>query len=189
MERTIPAALSLSALLCVGAWVLGEPVLLIFGGDYARHSWAILALLVPAGLWMVIKDHLVALWRTQRQFALATRLAGAALIIEIAGAMTGGIIGGARGLCIGWLIAMGVEMVLGLPWLRRAFGGLHWRWPLPTRRRTEVGGAMVQVVVGAALVVAIGGIGIWTATRGEPGSSGTPHGRRAARAGRPGADL
>ena len=131
MERTIPAALSLSALLCVGAWVLGEPVLLIFGGDYARHSWAILALLVPAGLWMVIKDHLVALWRTQRQFALATRLAGAALVIEIVGAMAGGIIGGARGLCIGWLIAMGVEMVLGLPWLRRAFGGLHWRWPLP----------------------------------------------------------
>ena len=148
MERTIPAALSLSALLCVGAWVLGEPVLLIFGGDYSRHSWAILALLVPAGLWMVIKDHLVALWRTQRQFALATRLAGAALVMEIAGAMTGGIIGGARGLCIGWLIAMGVEMALGLPWLRRAFGGLHWRWPLPARRRTEHGRATVQVVVG-----------------------------------------
>ena len=127
MERTIPAALSLSALLCVGAWVLGEPVLLIFGGEYSRHSWAILALLVPAGLWMVLKDHLVTLWRSQRQFALATRLAGAALVIEIAGAMTGGIIGGARGLCIGWLIAMGVEMALGLPWLRRAFGGLHWR--------------------------------------------------------------
>ena len=143
-----PRRCSLSALLCVGAWVLGEPVLLIFGGDYSRHSWAILALLVPAGLWMVIKDHLVALWRTQRQFALATRLAGAALVIEIVGAMAGGIIGGARGLCIGWLIAMGVEMVLGLPWLRRAFGGLHWRWPLPTRRRTELGRAAVQVVVG-----------------------------------------
>ena len=26
MERTIPAALSLSALLCVGAWVLGEAI-------------------------------------------------------------------------------------------------------------------------------------------------------------------
>ena len=171
MERTIPAALALSALLCVGAWVLGEPVLLIFGGDYSRHSWAILALLVPAGLWMVLKDHLVTLWRSQRQFALATRLAGAALIMEIAGAMTGGIIGGARGLCIGWLIAMGVEMTLGLPWLRRAFGGLHWRSPLPARRRTEVGRAGVQVIVGAALVVAIGGVGVWTATRGEPGGS------------------
>ncbi len=169
MERTLPAALSLSALLCVGAWVLGEPVLMIFGGDYARHSWAILALLVPAGLWMVVKDHLVALWRTQRRFALATRLIGAALVIEVAGATTGGIIGGARGLCIGWLVAMGVEMALGVPWLRQAFGGLHWR--LPVRRRTQLGGAGVQVVVGAALVLVIGGVGVWTATHGENGSS------------------
>ncbi|HVI34669.1 MAG TPA: oligosaccharide flippase family protein, partial [Gaiellales bacterium] len=169
MERTLPAALSLSALLCVGAWVLGEPVLLIFGGDYARHSWAILALLVPAGLWMVVKDHLVALWRTQRRFALATRLIGAALVIEVAGATAGGIIGGARGLCIGWLVAMGVEMALGVPWLRQAFGGLHWR--LPVRRRTQLGGARVQVVVGAALVLVIGGVGVWTATHGESGSS------------------
>ena len=131
MERTLPAALSLSALLCVGAWVLGEPVLMIFGGDYSRHSWAILALLVPAGFWMVVKDHLVALWRTQRRFALATRLIGVALVIEVAGATTGGTIGGARGLCIGWLVAMGVEMALGVPWLRQAFGGLHWRLPCP----------------------------------------------------------
>jgi O-antigen/teichoic acid export membrane protein len=174
MERTIPAALSLSLLLCVGAWVLGEPVLLIFGGDYSRHSWEILALLVPAGLWMVIKDHLVALWRTQREFALATRLASAALVLEITGAMAGGIIGGARGLCIGWLVAMGVEMALGLPWLRRAFRGLHWRWPLPARRRTDLGRVGVQVVVGAALVVAIGGVGVWSATRGDSGTGGSP---------------
>ncbi len=175
MGRTIPAALSLSGLLCVGAWVLGEPVLLIFGGDYARHSWAILALLVPAGLWMVFKDHLVVLWRSQKRFALATRLTGAALVLEIAGALAGGTIGGARGLCIGWLIAMGVEMTLGIPWLRQALGGLRWRSPLPTRRRTELGRAAVQVVVGAALVVAIGGVGVWAATRGEPSSStGTP---------------
>jgi hypothetical protein len=168
MERTIPAALSLSLLLCVGAWVLGEPLLMIFGGHYAEHSWSILALLVPAGLWMVIKDHLVALWRTQRRFSLATRLAGAALVIELAGATTGAIIGGARGLCIGWLVAMGVEMVLGAPWLRQAFGGLHWR--LPVRRRTQVGNAALQVGVGAVLVVLIGGVGVWSATQGEHGN-------------------
>ena len=189
MERTIPAALSLSALLCVGAWVLGEPVLLIFGGDYSRHSWAILALLVPAGLWMVIKDHLVALWRTQRQFALATRLAVAALVIEVVGAMAGGIIGGARGLCIGWLIAMGVEMVLGLPWLRRAFGGLHWRWPLPLRRRTELGRVGVQVVVGAALVAGHRRRRDLDRHPGRDGYQRQPHGQRAARAGSAGADV
>ena len=83
---------------------------------------------------------------------------------------------------------MGVEVVLGLPWLRRAFGGLHWRSPLPLRRRTEVGRVVVQVVVGAALVVAIGGVGIWTATRAGPGRHRPLVGQRAARAGRPGAD-
>ena len=176
MERTIPAALSLSALLCVGAWVLGEPVLLIFGGDYARHSWSILALLVPAGLWMVLKDHLVTLWRSERRFALATRLTATALAIEVAGAMTGGIVGGARGLCIGWLIAMGVEMALGTPWLRRAFGGLHWHSPLPIRRRTEAGRAIGQVVVGAALVLMIGGVGVWSALQAQPGGDGSPSG-------------
>jgi O-antigen/teichoic acid export membrane protein len=168
MGRTIPAALSLSLLLCVGAWVLGEPVLLIFGGEYSRHSWQILALLVPAGLWMVLKDHLVTLWRTQRRFALATRLAGAGLVIELVGAMSGGIIAGAPGLCIGWLIAMGVEMVLGVPWLRQAFGGLQWRSPVPSRRRSEAGRVVLgQAIVGAVLVLAVGGVGVWSATQGE----------------------
>ncbi len=189
MERTIPAALSLSALLCVGAWVLGEPVLLIFGGDYARHSWAILALLVPAGLWMVIKDHLVALWRTQRQFALATRLAGAALVIEVAGAMTGGIIGGARGLCIGWLIAMGVEMVLGTS---VAAPGL--RWPALALAAAHASAYRARRSNGA-------GRRRRRAGRGDrrrrdldrhprrAGHQRHSHGQRAARAGSPGADL
>ena len=97
MEKTLPASLLLSALLCVGAWVLGEPVLLIFGGDYATDSWAILALLAPAGLWMCFKDHLVALWRSQRRFGLATKLAGAALLIEVTGATIGAVLGGAIG--------------------------------------------------------------------------------------------
>ena len=166
MARTIPAALSLSALLCVGAWTLGEPVLLIFGGTYADNSWAILALLVPAGLWMVFKDHLVALWRSQRRFALATRLAGAALVIEVTGALTGAILGGARGLCVGWLIAMGVEMVLGVPWLRQAFGGLRWRSPLPGRRRSETGRVAPHVIGAVALVALVIGVGVWSATKG-----------------------
>jgi O-antigen/teichoic acid export membrane protein len=179
MEKTLPASLLLSALLCVGAWLLGEPVLLIFGGDYAAESWKILALLVPAGLWMCFKDHLVALWRSQRRFGLATRLAGAALAIEITGATIGAIAGGAVGLCVGWLISMAVEAVLSVPWLREAFGGLHWRSPLSLRHRAETGRVAPHVAGAIALVVLVVVVGVWTATRAgsddpQAGSPSTP---------------
>ena len=164
MEKTLPASLLLSALLCVGAWVLGEPVLPIFGGDYATESWAILALLAPAGLWMCFKDHLVALWRSQRRFGLATKLAGAALLIEVTGATTGAVLGGATGLCVGWLAAMAVSAVLSVPWLREAFGGLHWQSPL-SLRRAEAGRIAPHVVGAVALVALIVGVGVWTSTR------------------------
>jgi O-antigen/teichoic acid export membrane protein len=172
MEKTLPASLLLSALLCVGAWLLGEPVLMIFGGDYASESWKILALLVPAGLWMCFKDHLVALWRSQRRFGLATKLAGAALVIEIAGASIGAVVGGAVGLCVGWLIAMAVEALLSVPWLREAFGGLHWQSPLHLRRGAEAGRVAPHVVGAVALVVLIIVVGVWTSTRGSDESPG-----------------
>lgn len=183
MGRTIPAALTLSFLLCVGAWVLGEPVLLIFGGDYSRASWGILALLVPAGLWMVIKDHLVVLWRTQHEYGLATRLAGSALALEMLGAFVGAMLGGAIGLCLGWLSAMVLEMVLGLPWIRRAFAGVRWHSPLSqlqalrasrggpaAEARSDERGLAAPYVVGVVvLVLAVVGIGLWSGTR-APGN-------------------
>lgn len=182
MEKTLPASLLLSALLCVGAWLLGRPVLLIFGGDYASESWKILALLVPAGLWMCFKDHLVALWRSQRRFGLATKLAATALLIEITGATIGAIAGGAVGLCVGWLIAMAVEAVLSVPWLREAFGGLRWQLPLLLRRRAETGRVAPHVVGATTLVLLVIGVGVWTSTRtgnddpgpGAPTASGQP---------------
>ena len=50
---------------------------------------------------------------------------GGALVLEIAGAAVGGVVGGARALCVGWLLAMGLEILLAVPVLRQAFGGLH----------------------------------------------------------------
>jgi O-antigen/teichoic acid export membrane protein len=171
MERTLPAGLLLSAALCLGAWVLGGPVLRIFGGGYAAESWQILALLVPGGLWMVFKDHLVTLWRSQRRFKLATRLATAALVLEVAGATIGALVAGATGLCVGWLCAMGLEVVLSTPWLRQALGGLHWRWPVPVRRRAEAGRVAPHVLAAAAVVLLVGIVGVWSATHGSDDGS------------------
>ena len=184
MEKTIPASLLLSAALCVGAWVFGQPVLRIFGGDYATESWQILALLVPAGLWMVFKDHLVALWRSQRRFGLATRLAGAAILLEIAGATIGALLGGAIGLCLGWLTAMLLEALLGCRGCARPSAGCTGS------RRCRCGGAprsgrvAPHVITAVVLVLVIVGVGVWSATKDSAGM--TPGHRAAAPASRPG---
>ena len=95
MERTLPASLLLSALLCVGAWVLGEPVLWIFGGDYAvgvvedpRAAGARRALdgASRTTWWRCGARSGGSGWRP--------RLAGAALVIEVTGATVGAIVGG-----------------------------------------------------------------------------------------------
>lgn len=126
MQSTLPAALALSGLLCLGAWVLGKPVLLLFGGDYPDASWLLLSLLVPGGLWMVFKDHLVALWRAQERHVFATVLASLSVVVEMTGATVGGLGWGATGLCAGWLLGCAVSALAALPLLRSAFRGLEW---------------------------------------------------------------
>lgn len=172
MQTTIPASLALSLALCAGAWLLGEPLLLVFGGGYSENSYAILALLVPAGLWMVFKDHLVAFYRAQRRFSLATRLAMGAFVLELTGASVGAVTGGVRGLCLGWLAAMVVEMVVSVPWLREAFGGLKWQLPL-LPSRPDTGRANVLVVGAAVVLLALVTLaGVVLVTRDTPAGRG-----------------
>lgn len=172
MATTLPAALGLSLLLCLGAWTLGRPALHVFGGDYADASWALLALLVPAGLWMVVKDHLVTLWRVQRRFGHATRLAGLSLFLEVTGAAIGGAVAGGRGLALGWLAAIGVTALLAVPVLRSALRGIRWRVPTPRRVRTERGAAS-WALVAAGLVAAVA-IAFGVVAAGQSGARPAP---------------
>lgn len=177
MSTTLPASLGLSLLLCLGAWVLGRPALHVFGDGYAEQSWILLALLVPAGLWMVVKDHLVALWRVQRRFALATRLAGAAVVLEVTGAAVGGVIGGGPGLAVGWLAAIALEALLAVPLVRGALGGLPWQLPaLPGRARahSERGAASWAFASAAVVLVVAVAFGVVAARGGSSGSQAEP---------------
>jgi O-antigen/teichoic acid export membrane protein len=137
MGRTLPAALLLGLGLCVGAVALGRPGLLVFGEQYAEASYLLLCLLVPAGTWMVVKDHLVAWWRAQREFRLATRLAAASVLLEVGAAGLGATVGGARGLALGWLGGMALSALLGWRWWSRPLVGLPWS--LSLRDRTPAG--------------------------------------------------
>lgn len=166
MRQTLLVALGLSLVICAGAWSLGRPVLAVFGGDYAEASYVVLALLVLAGAWMVVKDHLVALWRSEQRFELATRLAAVALVLELAGAATGGAVGGARGLAIGWLAAMALEALLLAPFVRRlvrpvAAGAVRGERGAATSRLAlgvllAVAGVAVGVLLVSAIVRAVG---------------------------------
>lgn len=128
---TLPASLALSTVLALVAVALAPWVLAIFGREYADDAAHLLVLLVPAGLWMVVKDHLVALWRSQREFGYATRLTGASVVLEVFGAAAGGIAGGATGLCVGWLAAIAAEAWVAAPLIKHVFTGVTW-WR-PTR--------------------------------------------------------
>ncbi len=115
VRRTLPSSLALSLALCIGAWVLGPYLLRIFGTHYADNSVPILDLLVVGGLWMVVKDHLVAYARVAGQLGVATRLAGVAVGLELVGAVTGGLMGESRGVALGWLAALCLQVLVGLP--------------------------------------------------------------------------
>jgi hypothetical protein len=64
---------------------------------------------VLAGPLLVIKDHYVAIRRVQGQLHEAARLILVATILEVTGALVGGLMFGVTGLCVGWLLALAVE--------------------------------------------------------------------------------
>jgi O-antigen/teichoic acid export membrane protein len=118
--RTLVVGLALSLAIIVGGALFGRVLLSMFGTNYAKESWPILLLLLSGGPALVIKDHFVVLRRLQgrrNQGILATGLWTAA---ELAGAITGGLFGGMKMLCIGWLGMSAVCALVALPTVLKA---------------------------------------------------------------------
>lgn len=114
-RRTLPAALALSGLLVLMAWFLGTWALRIMGSDYAAHSAHLLDILALAGLWAVVRDHLIARARVIGRLGAAARWMAVAVVIEVGSATTGAILGGPRGLALAWVGAQAVEMLFTAP--------------------------------------------------------------------------
>lgn len=115
MRRTLPAGLLLSGVLCLGTFVGGGLLTSAFGSTYGANSRTVLGLLALGGLWMVVKDHLVAQYRVQGRLGFATGLAIVSVLMEAAGAAIGGHLGGATGIALGWLGAAVAQAVVGAP--------------------------------------------------------------------------
>jgi O-antigen/teichoic acid export membrane protein len=120
---TLRSALLISAAANVLLALVGGPVLRIFGSAYAENGRAVLAVLALGGIGLVVKDHHVTLARLigseGREAVLMTVLG----VGEVAGAVIGAYRGGLIGLSLGWLAAIGVEVVVCGPLVWRAYRG------------------------------------------------------------------
>jgi O-antigen/teichoic acid export membrane protein len=119
--------LRFALLICLAAnlviVVFGGLVLGIFGKAYAQNGHLVLIVLAVGSLGTVIKDHHVTLARVvgnEGREAVLMAVLGAG---EIGGAAVGAHHGGLVGLGLGWLAAVGVEVLVCGPLVWRAYRG------------------------------------------------------------------
>jgi O-antigen/teichoic acid export membrane protein len=119
--------LSVSLLICTAAVVaivlLGGLVLRIFGEAYAENGHMVLIVLAVGGLGTVIRDHHVTLARVVGDEGREALLIAVLGVGEIAGAAIGAHLGGLIGLSLGWLAAIGVEVLVCGPLVWRTYRG------------------------------------------------------------------
>ncbi|WP_375484345.1 lipopolysaccharide biosynthesis protein [uncultured Jatrophihabitans sp.] len=112
MRFTIPFGIAASLVADAVLWPLGPTVLSAFGHSYSVEALTTLRVLVLAGLPFVIKDHFVALRRTQNRTGNAAVIALLGAVFELVAAVIGAKVGGTVGLCSFWVGALAVEAVL-----------------------------------------------------------------------------
>ena len=102
---------------------LGGLVLSIFGAAYAENGRTLLIVLCVGGLGLVIKDHHVAVARITGGVGREAVLMAALGACELAGAAIGASRGGLLGLGLGWLAAVGLEVLICTPRVWQAYRG------------------------------------------------------------------
>ena len=121
VRRTLPLGLVLSGGILLVVALAAPLVLRIFGTEYALNGTTALRLLLLLGPAYVIKDHYVAIRRTQGRLGQAAKVMAAGSFAEAAGATLGGIYWGMTGLCVGWAVAAWCEAAVLLPTVVRVF--------------------------------------------------------------------
>ena len=117
-RRVLPVGLALVAAGCAGTWLVGPWIFRVFGPEYVDASLPVMSVLVLGGFWLVLKDLLLDWYRLDRRFALATTVALVATVLDVAGALVGGLaIGDERGVAVGWVASSGLQVLLAVPLL------------------------------------------------------------------------
>jgi O-antigen/teichoic acid export membrane protein len=124
VRRTLPLGLALCAGIVIVFEVAAPLALRIFGPAYATNGTTALRLLVLVGFGYVIKDHYVAIRRSQGRLGDAVKMMAAGTCAEAAGAALGGIYWGMTGLCAGWAVTASLVGAVLLPAVMRVFRGV-----------------------------------------------------------------
>lgn len=102
---------------------LGGLVLTIFGSSYAENGRLVLILLCLGGFGVIIRDHHVAAARITGDVGREAMIMIALGALEITCAAIGASLGGLTGLALGWLAAIGVEILVCAPRVWQAYRG------------------------------------------------------------------
>ena len=116
VRQTLPLGLGVGVLIAAGLQVVSSLVLQVFGASYATGGAFALRTMALAALPMVIKDHYIAIRRSQSRVGWAARATLVGAAGEIGAAFIGCRFWGIEGLCIGWVAGLiGEGVALGIP--------------------------------------------------------------------------
>lgn len=127
LRRQLRTTLTLSLVAGVvgiaGVAEFGRDVLGLFGHDYRHDASALLVILAIAYFPMAVKVQYVAVVRVLQRLRRGAAIAMCGAALEVGLGALGAVHGGARGLCLGFLVAVAIEALITGPTVLRAARG------------------------------------------------------------------
>lgn len=122
---SVLSSLVIGAVLVIGA----EPILTIFGKEYANNAVGTLRVLMLASFPLIIKNHYISLCRIKDRVGQAIVPIILGSLLELVLAALGARLGGLIGLSLGWVLGMVAESLFMMPMLVTVLLGRQPRNP------------------------------------------------------------
>jgi O-antigen/teichoic acid export membrane protein len=109
---TLGASMAVGLLANLFLLFAAEPLLSLFGTQYAEQATTPLHLLALGVFPETVRTHYVSVHRIERRIPAAIPIVWGGTLLELAGGACGALVGGLTGVAAGWLIAVCIEAVV-----------------------------------------------------------------------------